>query len=87
MATLHAIPAGGPLVDPARTAAVHAIRVSIEDRLDDALRFVDDYLSGDHTPVSLADARNTLSMIGREIDALEQLGPPMSKDDYYADAL
>ncbi len=88
MSTLHAIPAGGsPLADPARTAAIHAVRTSIEYRLDRVLEFVDDYLYGDHAPISLADARNTLSMIGRELVALQQLGTPLSMHDFYADSL
>ena len=86
MSNLHAIPAGGPLADPARTAAVHAIRVSIEDRLDHALVLVDEHLSGRH-PVALDDARDTLSIIRWEIDALEALGTPMAVSDYYADSL
>jgi hypothetical protein len=87
MAALHAIPAGGSTVaDPARTAAIHAIRASIEDRLDHALVLVDEHLSGRH-PVALDDARDTLSIIRWELDALEQLGAPMPVSDYYADAL
>lgn len=37
--------------------------------------------------MALADARNTLTEIARELDAIEQLGPPMPVSDYYADAL
>ena len=83
MSPLHAIPAGGPLADPARTAAIHALRVSIEDRLDQTLELVDEHLSGRH-PVALDDARDTLSIIRWELDGLEQLGPPMPVGDYHA---
>ncbi len=51
------------------------------------LEFVDDHLTGNQPDGVLADARNTVMMVMRELDALAQLGPPMPKRDYYADSL
>jgi hypothetical protein len=79
MATLHAIPTGGPLNDPERTAAVQAIRFQIEDFMTAAGDELDDWAAGcEHPDVQLADARDKLARLLELVDALKVLGPPLT---------
>ncbi len=81
MAALHAIPArGSTLTDPQRTTAVYAIRAEIEEILGYFHDELDEWMSGrEHYEITLRDARSKLVAAVQRVNALEALGPPLSR--------
>jgi hypothetical protein len=83
--TTHAT-AGASVTDPGRTAAIHAVRHSIDEHLEWIAGDVDDHLTGRH-PTALRDARDKLVLLADRLDALEQLGRPTREAELHPELL